>query len=327
MSIRTAFVTGGTGFIGSHLVEELLRQGVEPVRCLVRTDPRWLGGLPVEHVRGDLFDDAIEDAVRDVDVVFHNAGVTRARDWDTFRRGNVDATVRLMDVIARVNPGLKRVVVTSSLAVVGACPGGVATETTPLEPISRYGRSKVEMEEALAAYADRLPLVIVRPPAVYGPREADIFTFFKTLKRGICPVVGSASREVLSLVYVRDLVQGMVEAARSDATPGETYFLGSETFYSWNDVKDAAVRAFDRPALTVSIPPALVGAVGAVVEAGARIVGKYPPLNREKAREIRDACKKCSIRKAQRDFDYHAPTPLTDGVAETIRWYRDRGWL
>lgn len=314
--------------MGSHLVEELQRRAYADVRCLVRTERKWLEGMDVRPVRGDLFDEQlIADAVRDVDVVFHIAGVTRARDWATFHRSNVEATVRLMDVVTRVNPSVHRIVATSSLAAVGACEDGVATEATPLRPISRYGRSKMEMERALEAFKGRLPVVIVRPPAVYGPREADIYTFFKTLKRGVCPVVGPADEQVLSLVFVRDLAAGIVDAAEADATVGETYFLGSERFYSWNDVKDAATDALGRSAWTVTVPPALVGAAGAAVEFGARLMGEYPPFNREKARELLHTCKMCSIRKARSEFGYRAPTSLEDGVAATIRWYEREGWL
>lgn len=326
--MKKAFVTGGTGFIGSHLVEELLRRGYDEVRCLIRTEPKWLEDLSVKAVRGDLFDAAlIEDAVRDVDYVYHSAGVTRARDWETFRRSNVEATCRLMDVLARANPNVRRVLVTSSLAAVGRCPTGVATELTALNPISRYGRSKAQMEEELSAYQAHLPILVIRPSSVYGPREADIFTFFRTVSKGICPVVGDVRRPVLSLVHVKDLVRGMIDAAEAGGTTGETYFLGSETFYSWNDVKEAATDALDRRALTIAIPPVLVGAVGAVSEGVGRLTDAYPPLNRDKAREIRFACKMCSIEKAQSHFEYRAPTPLKDGVAETIRWYKRHGWL
>jgi nucleoside-diphosphate-sugar epimerase len=326
--MKSAFVTGGTGFIGSHLVEELLQRGYDEVRCLIRTQPRWLEGLPIRPVRGDLYDDArIEDAVRDVDVVYHNAGVTRARSWEAFRQSNVEATLRLMDIVARVNPTVERVVVTSSLAAVGRCSSGIADESSPLEPVSHYGRSKADMEQALSAYQDRVPVVIVRPSAVYGPREADIYTFFKTLSKGICPVVGDVRGPALSLVHVADLVRGMVDAAEAEGTAGETYFLGSDAFYSWHQVKQAATSALDRSALTISVPPVLLGVVGAAVEAGARLTGAYPPLNREKAREIRYTCKMCSIDKARSHFGYRTLTSLRDGVAETIAWYRNEGWL
>ena len=323
-----AFVTGATGFIGSHLVEELLRRGYDEVRCLVRKDLRWLAGLDVLEVRGDLFSaDTIREAVAGVDYVYHVGGVTRAKDWDTFERANVRATEHLLEAVAEVNPGISKVLVTSSLAAVGPCEEGIATEESPLRPLSRYGRSKAEMEAAIERFHGRVPLVVIRPPAVYGPREADIYTFFKTLKAGFCPVVGNPHAPSLSLVHVRDLVRGMAAAAEAPVTTGETYFIGSETFYSWNDVKDAATAALGRGALMVAVPPALVGVVGAVVEMVGRLTGSYPPLNREKALEIRSVCKQCSIDKARRDFGYRQEVGLKEGVADTIAWYRREGWL
>jgi len=335
MNRGVAFVTGGTGFIGSHLVEELLRRGYREVRCLVRKELRWLEGLDIVPVRGDFSRiEVLWEAVRDADVIFHVAGVTRARDWATFEQGNITATLNLLGAILEANPNVQKVLITSSLAAVGYCPGGVATEASPLRPISAYGRSKALMEQALQApradgppLIERLPIVVVRPPAVYGPREADIYTFFRTVSRGLFPIVGSGRRPEMSLVHVRDLVRGMVDAAESDATTGQTYFIGSEQFYSWREIRDATLKALGRRALTVHIPPFLVEPIGALVELAGRLTGTYPPLNREKAREIRHACKMCAVDKARRDFDYRQQIGLEEGIQETIAWYRQQGWL
>lgn len=331
----TAFVTGGTGFIGSHLVEALLARGYDEVRCLVRSSLKWLDGLAVEVVEGDLFDDeALRAGVRDVDYVFHAAGVTRARSWETFEKGNVTGTLNLLRAVREANEGVRKVLVTSSLAAVGACEGGVATEETPLAPVSNYGRSKAAMERALrrpapegTMYAEQLPIAVVRPPAVYGPRETDIFTFFKTVSRGVCPIVGRGTDPALSLVHVRDLVRGMVDVAEAEATRGKTYFIGSEEVYTWNQVKQATTAALGRGALTLPIPSALVEPVGAIVEVAARLVGQYPPLNREKAREIVKTCKVCTVDRVKRDVGYRQRVALEAGIAETIDWYREHGWL
>lgn len=325
---KIAFVTGGTGFIGSHLVEELHRRGYSEVRCLVRDRLKWLDGLDIVPVRGDLSDmEAIREGVRGVDYVYHVAGVTRTPDWSVFEAANITATLDLLRIIKEVNPGVKKVEVTSSLAAVGPCASGVADETTPLNPISGYGRSKAEMEKALVPFFDALPIVVVRPPAVYGPREADIYTFFKTVNNRFCPMVGGGKEPEISLVHVDDLVRGMVDAAESDATAGETYFIGSEAFYSWQEIKAATTAALGKQALTIPVPAALVGTVGAVVEAVSKLTGQYPPLNREKAREILETCKMCSVEKARRDFGYRQEVPLAAGVQETIAWYREEGWL
>ncbi len=332
--MSTIFLTGGTGFIGSHLAETLVARG-HHVRALVRSDPKWLAGTKVEIVKGDLSNpEVLWKALDGVEYVYHVAGVTRATDDAAFEAGNVRATLNLLGAVKMAASGVKKVMITSSLAAVGTCAGGVATEETPLDPISRYGKSKARMEEALHArhdltesYAETLPLVVVRPPAVYGPREADIYTFFQTLSKGLCPVVGDPEAPALSLVHSRDLVRGMIEAAEAPNTTGETYFVGSEKAYSWAEVRDAAARALGRNVITLKIPEKLVVPIGRLAEWGGNLIGQYPALNREKALEIRDACKICSVEKAQRDFGYTQQVALEDGIAETITWYRKKGWL
>jgi len=333
-SSQTAFVTGGTGFVGSHLVEELLRRGADEVRCLVRSDPKWLSGLGVETVRGDLSDvEVLWDALDGVTHVYHVAGLTRAPNWEPFYEVNVKGTLNLMGAIQHAAPNVERVLVTSSLAAVGRHDGEVATEDAPLRPVSRYGKSKAQMERALhdphdmtASYWETLPITVVRPPAVYGPRDRDILDFFRAVQRHVCPVVGGGDT-TLSLVHVRDLAAGMVNASQAPAAERETYFLGGDALHTWNDVKAAAVDALDTWAVTVPVPGPLIGAVGAAAEAWGRLTGTYPPLNREKARELRYACTTCSSDKARRDFGYAPDVSLPAGVRQTIDWYRNEGWL
>ncbi|MBT8399464.1 MAG: NAD-dependent epimerase/dehydratase family protein [Rhodothermia bacterium] len=335
---KKAFVTGGTGFVGSHLVDELMRRGYEDIRCLVRSDPKWLKEKPVTLVKGDLADEGegseLSAALAGVTHVYHVAAVTRARKEEVFLRSNVEGTLRLLRLAHRFAPNLRRFVVTSSLAVVGAVEEKVATETTPLNPITGYGRSKALMESRVwgAAIDDRpiqdeVPLTVIRPSAVYGPRERDILTFFQTVNRGLCPIVGGSDPDPISLVYVEDLVRGIVDAAESDTAIGETYFVGGAGTSTWEEVRDAATGALGRRVITMRISPALVRSVGSVVETVSGIFGAYPPLNREKAREIADACKACSSAKAFSDYGYSAEVSLEKGISRTIEWYRQHGWL
>ena len=337
---KTAFVTGATGFVGSHLAEELVARGsYGEVRCLIRSRFKWLDGVAgITPVRAELSDlERLWDALEGVTHVYHLGGVTRAQRWATYQKNNVQATLTLLGAVAQAAPNtIERVLVTSSLAAVGrgAGAGNVADEETPLDPVSNYGRSKARMEQALAerhdmtaSFRERLPITVARPPAVYGPRDADLLDFFQAVDRRVCPVVGGGRGRV-SLVYVKDLARGLADATEAENTAGETYFLGGpQQAHTWNEVKAAATQALGHGALTLPVPGPFVGAAGAASEAWGWLSGSYPPLNREKAREIRHACTVCSSEKARADFGYAPATPLEEGVAETIRWYREEGWL
>lgn len=323
------FLTGGTGFVGSHLAEELLRRGYR-VRALVRSDPKWLHGVDVEPVRGSLDDGAaLEAGVRGAELVFHVAGLTRARTQAELDRANVEGTRRLLEAVRRAE-GVRRVVVTSSLAAVGPSPvvGGVPqplTEDAPLRPVSMYGRSKARMERLLAERFADLPLTVVRPPAVYGPREADIYTMMRTAARArILPVVGRGTVPALSLVHVRDLVRGLADAAEAEAVG--TFFVASERGYAWDEIRAAVEVALGHRVVGVPVPPSLAVLVGAAVESLAAPFGRYPALNREKAREAR-APWICSVERARHAFGYRQEVPLVEGLRETVAWYRQAGWL
>ncbi len=326
---KRAFVTGGSGFIGSHLVEHLKASGYTEIRCLVRSSPKWLADIDgITLVRGSLFDtDVLEQALEGVDYVYHLAGVTRAPRPEVYYQGNVEATLRLLDTVQRVNPHLSRILITSSLAAVGPSPDDQPlTEETLLRPISTYGKSKAQMEQQVRPYHDVLPITIVRPPAVYGPRERDIYTFFRVVKRGLCPIIGDHRRPRLSLIHVTDLVQGIQKAAEVPRARGQTYFLGSETYYTWPHIRDAVLQALGTRAWTIRIPPSLVVLTGTVVEMAGRLMGHYPPLNREKAREM-IASWMCSVEKARNELNFRQTISLEEGIRQTVSWYQEHGWL
>lgn len=327
----TAFVTGGTGFIGSHLVERLLEMGFREVRCLVRQQLKWLEDKPIVRIAGDLFDEeALHAGCREVDFVFHVAGATGTRERmgsDAFLQTNAAATERLIDAARITAPRLKKLLATSSLAVIGACESTVADEDAPMQPVSHYGRSKAEMERILARYFEYIPIVIVRPSSVYGPRERDIFQFFRSFARGFAPVAGPPRRKELSFVHVRDLVDGLCLAAFSEATAGKTYFLGGPEIYSWQQIIDATGRAMNRNALTLRIPARLFPAAGRFLSWTGKLFGARLPLDAGKGREIAYACKACTHDRARADFGYKPGVSLDQGIAETIEWYRSEGWL
>jgi len=324
-----ALVTGATGFIGSHLVELLLKKNYA-VRVLLRktSDTVWLSGLPIEYVYGDLFDtDALRRAVTGVDYVFHSAGVTKARTQGGYYRGNSEGTKNILDAVAAANSGLKRFVHISSQAAAGPSPDRTPiTEDAAPHPITTYGRSKLRAEEACVASADRFAITIVRPPAVYGPRDKDVFEFFNTMSKGLQPMVGMKEKYV-SLVHVGDLVRGFVLAAESEKARAQTYFISSGKVYGWKEIGEVTRAVLGKKALRIRVPEAGVYTIAAFAELFGKFSSKPVLINFEKARDMVQDNWTCDSGKARRDFGYTQEISLEAGIRNTVEWYRTKGWL
>lgn len=324
-----SLVTGATGFIGSHLVELLVSKG-HTVRILLRktSSLEWLKGLSVELFYGDLFDlEAMERAARGVDYVFHSAGLTKAKTPEEYYRANQEGTRNLLNAALSKAPRIRRFVHISSQAAVGPSPTSAPiTEDFPASPLTTYGKSKRKAEEEVLEVASRMPVTICRPPAVYGPRDRDIFEFFNTYKKGLQPIVGFSEKYV-SLVHVGDLVRGFVMAAESDKAKGQVYFISSERAYGWKEVGEVTRVAMGRGAIRVRIPEPLVYVISAFAEIGARFSPKPALINLEKARDMVQDYWTCDSSKATRDFGYRQQISLDDGIRGTVAWYRKQGWL
>ncbi len=324
-----ALVTGASGFIGSHLVELLLTRGYT-VRCLLRTSSStaWLKGLPIEIVYGDLFDTpALENAVRGVDYVYHSAGLTKAKKKEDYFRANAEGTHNLLEASVKVNPSLKRFVFISSQTAAGPSPTATPiTEEAPNHPITTYGRSKRAAEEIVVGAKAKLPITIVRPPAVYGPRDKDIFEFFKTMRSGLQPVAGFGEKFV-SLVHVTDLVRGIVMAAESPASIGQIYFISSSRVYGWDEIGKITRRVLERKGLTIRIPEWGIYTISSVAELLSLFSSKPALINLEKARDMVQDYWTCDAGKAKRDFGYEQQISVEEGIRGTVAWYVEQGWL
>lgn len=322
-----AFVTGGTGFIGSHLAEALLDSNeYTEVRCLVRTSDKWLKNRNFIRVKGDLDDlNALKQGVEDVDVIFHLAGLVKAPSWRDFEHANVDATENLLRVAKKA--GVPKIVILSSLAAVGPSHNGPVTEEDPMNPVSMYGKSKKQMEEMVHSLSDdSLSVTILRPPAVYGPREDQIYTFFKMLNKRICPIVGNGEHPRISMVYVGDVVQGLLNAAEQSAQGVHTYFISGPDIYTWNQIRGTASRVLGKKNIPVYVKPKLVKKIAGVVEKTASFFGIYPVLNRDKANEMVLEWT-CSNEKARKELGYTPAYSLEEGISRTIHWYQKHHWL
>ena len=211
-----ALVTGASGFIGSNLVDRLLAEGVQ-VKCLVRHTPTLPGSAKsLTLVPGDFQDPAsLATAVEDADVVFHVAGVTRAARRADYFRGNLETTCNLLQACQEYGPEDQKFLFISSLAAAGPSPGNPLTEDEEPRPVSAYGESKLAAERAVLQFGRTRPVIIIRPPAVYGPRDRDTLLLFKSVQKRLHVIPGRGSQKV-SLVHVHDLVTGIWQAMLSE---------------------------------------------------------------------------------------------------------------
>ncbi len=321
-----ALVTGGTGFIGSHLAEALLQRGVH-VRCLVRKESnlKWLKGVPVEISPGDCNDQAsLSEAVRDVDQIFHLAGITKAVKEKTYFEVNAFGTENLIRACLEHNPRLQKFVYLSSQAAAGPCRNGdKKKESDQCEPISPYGRSKRKGEELALSHVHEIPIIILRPTGVYGPRDKDFYTLFKWVSRRIKPSFSGK----ISLCYIQDVIQAILLAAESQAKSGEIFFLSDGTDYLMREVGDIFAQTMGVTPLSVPIPKWLLFGFASFSEYLSLFSGKPSLISREMAEQMVEKDWTCDVTKAKTALGFQPQFQLSQGARLTFQWYKNQNWL
>jgi nucleoside-diphosphate-sugar epimerase len=321
-------VTGGHGFVGSHLVRRLLAAG-DRVRCLVRSDgvPASLRDLPVELVIGDVTRaETLVRAVDGVDEVYHLAARLTALTARDMARTNVLGTRRLVEAVVRAG-GVRRFVHCSSLAVAGPSVAGARTEASDGTPVTRYGRSKALAERVVAAFTDHgLAWTIVRPPVVYGPWDRGLLSMFQAVAKGFVPLLGAQPKH-FSWVFGPDLADALVALGRHPATRRRTYYACHDEITTLEAFVDLASRAAGRAGRKVALPDSLIRLVASVADVVAQATGRPGMLTRDKTHELTPRAWTCSPAAARRDAGWVASTPLERGVPATVAWYRAAGWI
>lgn len=326
---KKSLITGSTGFVGSHLVDRLLTLN-HKVRVILRKESKlkWIDKSRVEIFNCDYEDiECLKKALSGVDYVFHVAGVIKAKTKEGYYKGNVDVTKNLLKAIAEENKFLEKFVFVSSQAAAGPSPDRLPkTEEMECNPVTSYGKSKLLAEREVKKFENIIPYTIVRPSAVYGPRDPEILLFFQTLKKGIQPLVGFDEKYV-SLIYVDDLIDGILLAAFSDKSTNQTYFISSEKGYSWSEIGDLSSKIMGLKLLKLKIPHSVVYLVAAISQFLSYFQNDATILNLEKAREMIQKSWVCSVEKAKRELGYFQKTELEEGIRKTISWYKENGWL
>lgn len=318
-------VTGGNGFVGSHVVEALVERGHEVI-CLVRrtSDLRWIRHLEVVYRYGDLREPGkLAEAVRGAEAVLHLAGVVRASSPDGYFDVNLRGTENLLKACEEGKVGYFLLI--SSLSAAGPAGGPEPLrEGEEPHPISSYGMSKLEAERAALARSGKLKVCVFRPPAVYGPRDTETLSFFMWARRGILPIPARRPG-LLSLIYAKDLADACLMALEARAEG--TYFVCHPEVTSWEEVGRNVAERFGRRAVPLYFPFPLSYTISLFAEYLGRITKRPPMLSREKVREMACPYWICDPSKAERDFGFRAKVSLREGIGMTISWYVKEGWL
>jgi dihydroflavonol-4-reductase len=317
-------ITGGTGFVGRHLMEELV--GKHTVFALVRDASRLeKTGLEgkVEVIRGDLFN--CDPLPEEIELVFHLAGLTKAVFPGEFVHVNYHGTKAFLGKLKGLRR-LRKVILVSSLAAAGPSGFNVPlTEDMEANPVSLYGRSKWMGENAVREESPS-PFLIVRAPIVFGPGDMDMLDALKLLKTGMLPLLGKERRRY-SIIYVKDLVAGMVELALS-RYENETFYLANPNVVEWEEFMRIAARLLGKRRLhAIHIPVRLGRLLAGSAETYGRIFRQRAIFNLDKFREMRNPCWTCSPRKAEESVHFTPRFALEEALASTITWYRENGFL
>ncbi len=323
-------VTGGSGFLGSHVAEQLSQAG-HTVRALVRksSNRKFLSTLAsVELVEGTVEDkNSVDEAMKGVDAVVHSAGLVKARTQEEFFACNTQGTANLLDAAIAHAPNLKRFVHVSSLE---ACGPSLDQKPVPVDqekPVTAYGRSKLAAEKEVLARKDRLPVVILRPAAIYGPRDVEILEAFRAVRRRQYPVIGDGSM-LGCYTYGPDCALACIRAIERNVPSGSIYFVDNgEPLSMARAMGEILPEAVGRaPLVRFGIPFPILQLASVGVETYGRVRKKAVMLTREKVAMLRHHWV-CDSQKTRDDLAWQPTVSFSEGVKVTAKWYEENGWL
>ena len=330
--MNNILITGATGFIGGFIVDEALRRNMNVWVALRKSSSRqWLTDERIHFLEVNLTsEDDLVEKMRNLkfDYVVHAAGVTKSLHKEDFRRINAGGTKSLANALLRLGMPLKKFIYLSSLSVFGPIreeqPYTEITESDEPKPNTEYGKSKLEAEQFLLQTS--LPVVILRPTGVYGPRERDYYIMAKSIKAHTDFAVGYKPQDI-TFVYVLDVVQAIFLAI-GKGEPGRKYFLSDGCVYRSSAFSDLIRKELGNPWwIRITAPIWLLRIITFCGEYIGRMTGKITALNNDKYHIMKQRNWRCDIEPARRELGFEPHWQLEEGVRLTIQWYKENGWL
>ncbi len=330
--MKKILITGASGFVGSHLVEEALERNLNVYAGVRKTSSRqYLKGDRIHLLEMDFSNKKeLTQKLKDhkFDFIVHNAGVVSVPKLKDYYRINYEFSKTFIEAIYASENSLDKFTYISSLASYGPANSENLSDFLKEEdnrnPINTYGKSKLKTEEYLAQQSD-FPYIIIRPGGVYGPREKEILTFFKLINRNIEGYIGSRDQH-LAFIYVKDLARAIVDATISQHTQ-KAYFISDGKHYTQWDLGKYAKRILNKKTFRFHVPVNLVRSIAWLLEQPAKITGNYPALNLEKVSILESMNWKCDITPLKNDLGFEPEYDLEKGLEDTLNWYKENKWL
>ncbi|OFY84503.1 MAG: hypothetical protein A3F72_13930 [Bacteroidetes bacterium RIFCSPLOWO2_12_FULL_35_15] len=330
--MKKVLITGASGFIGSFLVEEALKRNYEVYASIRKTsNTEYLTDPRIKFIELDFSDkDSLSKKIFGLpyfDYVIHSAGLTKAVQKSDYFLTNFQYTKNIIKVLISQKRIPQKFIYMSSLAAYG--PGDpillqeIKSSDTP-NPVTSYGKSKLESEKYLSTLID-FPYVIIRPTAVYGPREKDLYTVFKLINKNLELFVGS-KKQHLSFVYVKDLVKVVFQTMESNIV-NKGYFVSDGNVYDGEILGNIIKEQLNKKTIRIKVPVEMARWIAMITEGTKYITGKQPVLNLEKIKELESINWKCDVQPLFDDFNFKPEYNLSQGITETIQWYRQANWL
>jgi len=321
-------VTGATGFLGGHLIEEMAKGPHVPV-CAHRkgSDTRRIDELGLVKVVFDLTDrDSMLQALKGVDAVVHLAAYyTFTGRKEMYEKVNVKGTGDLLDACRET--GVRRFIYCSSTEAMGPIASPPGDEDSPLNPQYEYGRSKARAEELVKSSG--LDWTILRPSGIYGPSNVDdVAYYFITSFKGFASkfIIGSG-KNYIQFVHVKDVVQGFLKTMDSQASIGRTYIISQARPYTYEEVYRVLANIFQQKEPRWRVPRGLAKLMMLPIEGFNLLIGRENFLYRRETVNSVTSDRAFKIDRARRDLGYEPEYDLPEGMAETVAWYRENGYL
>jgi nucleoside-diphosphate-sugar epimerase len=327
---QKVLISGASGFVGFHLIEAALANNLD-VYAAVRksSDIKHLASYNIKYTYPDFTN--VEKLSAELnengyDFIIHAAGTTKAKNQEEYNRVNAVYTVNLAKAAELCNAGLKKMVFISSLAALGPLthPDQLITESTSPAPVTAYGKSKLLAEQQLKDI--NIPLIVLRPTAVYGSRDKDIFIILKTFSKGFEPYIGRKSQQ-LSFVYAKDLASISVKALFANDAANDVYNITDGNCYTRYEMADITKNVLTRKTLKFHLPLTVVKGLAILLERTYGMFDKTPALNLEKLNELTAVNWCCNISKARESLDFQPEYNLQQGLKEALEWYKLNGWF